>query len=221
MKTNKNYKSNKIFIDELKRTFPIYILGMVFHAIVIYILYKIPSIIGNILDLLIKGNASKDIIMHNVYSLIFYSIIMIIPRIIYRTLFFTRARISDTYLRSKVIEHLQTVKPEYYDKEDKGGSQADTGADQKCQGAAGHAGGDPGKDTGGVERDWKTWQTAQKWDAGADRAAGDDVSGRGAEHIGRHYDCQEWVHILSSDQKRWWCSLCNFVGAIAFLSKIY
>lgn len=114
------YKNNKIFIDELKRTFPIYILGMVFHAIVIYILYKIPSIIGNILDLLIEGNASKEVIMNEVYSLIFYSIIMIIPRIIYRTLFFTRARISDTYLRSKVIEHLQSVKPEYYDKEDKG-----------------------------------------------------------------------------------------------------
>ena len=113
-------KSNKIFIDELKRTFPIYILGMVFHAIVIYILYKIPSIIGNILDLLIEGNSSKDVIMNEVYSLIFYSLIMIIPRIIYRTLFFTRARISDTYLRSKVIEHLQSVKPEYYDKEDKG-----------------------------------------------------------------------------------------------------
>lgn len=114
------YKNNKIFIDELKRTFPIYILGMVFHAAVIYILYKIPSIIGNILDLLIEGNASKEVIMNEVYSLIFYSIIMIIPRIIYRTLFFTRARISDTYLRSKVIEHLQSVKPEYYDKEDKG-----------------------------------------------------------------------------------------------------
>lgn len=117
---NSEYKNNKIFIDELKRTFPIYILGMVFHAIVIYILYKIPSIIGNILDLLIEGNASKDVIMNEVYSLIFYSLIMIIPRIIYRTLFFTRARISDTYLRSKVIEHLQSVKPEYYDKEDKG-----------------------------------------------------------------------------------------------------
>lgn len=116
----KKYKNNKIFINELKRTFPIYILGMVFHAIVIYILYKIPSIIGNILDLLLSGNASKDIIMKQVYGLIFYSIIMIIPRIIYRTLFFTRARISDTYLRSKVIEHLQSVKPEYYDKEDKG-----------------------------------------------------------------------------------------------------
>lgn len=117
---NKEYKNNKIFIDELKRTFPIYILGMIFHAIVIYILYKIPSIIGNILDLLIEGNASKDVIMNEVYSLIFYSLIMIIPRIIYRTLFFIRARISDTYLRSKVIEHLQSVKPEYYDKEDKG-----------------------------------------------------------------------------------------------------
>jgi len=117
---NSKYKNNKIFIDELKRTFPIYILGMVFHAAVIYILYKIPSIIGNILDLLIEGNSSKDVIMNEVYSLIFYSLIMIIPRIIYRTLFFTRARISDTYLRSKVIEHLQSVKPEYYDKEDKG-----------------------------------------------------------------------------------------------------
>ena len=93
---------------------------MVFHAIVIYILYKIPSIIGNILDLLIKGNVSKEVIMGEVYSLIFYSIIMLIPRIIYRTLFFTKARISDTYLRSKVIEHLQFVKPEYFENEDKG-----------------------------------------------------------------------------------------------------
>ena len=113
-------KSNKILINELKRTFPIYILGMIFHAFVIYILYKIPSIIGNILDLFIQGNIHNDIILKEVYCLLFYSVIMIIPRIIYRTLFFTKARISDTYLRSKVIEYLQSVKPEYYDKEEKG-----------------------------------------------------------------------------------------------------
>ncbi len=113
-------KNSKIFVDELKRTFPIYTLGIVFHAIAIYILYKIPSIIGNILDLLIQGNNSKQVIMNEIYLLIFYSVIMIIPRSIYRVLFFTRARISDTYLRSKVIEHLQNVKPEYFDKEDKG-----------------------------------------------------------------------------------------------------
>ncbi len=120
MEKDNKYKNNKIFVDELKRTFPIYMLGMIFHAIEIYILYKIPSITGNILDLLIDGNVSKDAIMNKVYNLIFYSLIMIIPRIIYRTLLFTTARVSDTYLRSKVIEHLQSVKPEYYDKEDKG-----------------------------------------------------------------------------------------------------
>lgn len=116
----KEYKKQKIFTDELKRTFPIYTIGIIFHAIAIFILYKIPSIIGNILDLFIKGNSSKDAIMSEVYILMFYSIIMIVPRIIYRTLFFTKARASDTYLRSKVIEHLQSVKPEYYDKEEKG-----------------------------------------------------------------------------------------------------
>jgi len=58
--------------------------------------------------------------MNQVYLLIFYSVINIIPIICYRTLLFRRARISDTYLRSKVIEHLQLVKPEYFEKEDKG-----------------------------------------------------------------------------------------------------
>ena len=118
MKTNK--KNHKIFTDELKRTFPSYFLGMIFHAICIYILYKIPSILGEILDLLLEGNIEKEVIMGHVYRLILYSILMIIPRIIYRALYFRRARISDTYLRKKVVEHLQYVKPEYYDKEEKG-----------------------------------------------------------------------------------------------------
>ena len=113
-------KNNKIFTEELKRTFPIYILGMLFQVIDVYILYKIPSIMGNIFDLLITENVGKDIIMNEVYVLLFYSLILIIPRSLYRTLFFRRARISDTYLRSKVLEHLQSVKPEYYEKEEKG-----------------------------------------------------------------------------------------------------
>ena len=114
------HQNNKILIDELKRTFPIYGLGIIFHAITTYIVYKIPSIIGNILDLLIDGNVTKDIILNEAYILIFYSVIMIVPRVIYRVLFFTKARISETYLRKKVIEHLQDVRPEYFDKEDKG-----------------------------------------------------------------------------------------------------
>lgn len=115
-----DYSNHKIFSDELKRTVPIYIIGMVFHAITVYILYKIPNIIGDMLDLLLQGNIEKEIIMYQVYVLIFYSIIMIIPRMIYRALLFRTARISDTYLRKKVVEHLQYVNPEYYDKEEKG-----------------------------------------------------------------------------------------------------
>lgn len=114
------YRNSKILVDELKRTFPIYTLGMVFHAITTYILYKIPSILGGILDFLLSGNVNKETIMNEVYTLIFYSVVLIIPRMLYRTLFFTVARTSDTYLRSKVVEHLQSVKPEYFEKEDKG-----------------------------------------------------------------------------------------------------
>lgn len=117
---SESYKSNKIFTDELKRTFPIYTLGVIFHIMVIYILYKIPVIIGNILDLLMQGNVSKEIVMKEVYALIFYSVAMMFPRIMYRTLYFSVARKSDTILRKKVLEHLQYVKPEYYDKEEKG-----------------------------------------------------------------------------------------------------
>ncbi len=112
--------NHKIFVDELKRTVPIYIIGMVFHAFCVWILFKIPTIIGEILDLLLQGNVEKEVIMQQVYILIFYSIFMILPRIIYRNLLFRRSRISDTYLRKKVLEHLQYVKPEYYDKEEKG-----------------------------------------------------------------------------------------------------
>ena len=90
-----NYKNHEILIKELKRTFPIYILGMVFHAISIYILYKIPTIIGEILDLLLAGNNDKEIIMNHVVTLIQYSVLMIIPRVLYRVLYFRRARVSD------------------------------------------------------------------------------------------------------------------------------
>lgn len=113
-------RNHKIFANEIKRTFPVYIVGMFFHAICIYILYKIPSIIGEILDLLLQGNIEKEVIMQHIYTLIGYSVFMILPRMIYRTLYFSKARASDTYLRKKVVEHLQYVKPEYYDNEDKG-----------------------------------------------------------------------------------------------------
>lgn len=120
-KIKKEFSSyNQILKDEFKKTFPIYSLGILFNGIQAIFHFWIPFIIGQILDLLLQGNIDKNAIINKVYLLIIVSIISIIPRIIYRTLFFTVARISDTKLRKKAIEHLQYVKPEYYEKEDKG-----------------------------------------------------------------------------------------------------
>ena len=114
----KNY--NKIIAKELNRILPYHLLGVVFHAIVIYLAFKIPESIGKILDMLSQTNVDKEFIMQETYWLIFYCAIVFVPRIIYRILFFTISRKADTYLRKEVVKHLQKVKPEYFEKENKG-----------------------------------------------------------------------------------------------------
>ena len=111
---------NKIIKKELNRILPYHLLGVLLHAIVFYLTLKIPESIGKILDMLMQTNIDKAAIMKEAYWLIFYSSIVFVPRTLYRTLLFTISRKTDTYLRKKVIEHLQKVKPEYYDKENKG-----------------------------------------------------------------------------------------------------
>lgn len=113
-------KLNKIITNELKRILPYHILGVILHTIVIYMAFKIPELIGNILDLLMQENINKQLILNQAYWLIFYSSFVFVPRTLYRTCYFTLSRKADTVLRKKVIEHLQKVKPEYFDKEDKG-----------------------------------------------------------------------------------------------------
>lgn len=113
-------KYNKIITKELNRILPYHLLGIVFHTIVIYLAFKIPESIGKILDMLSQTNADKTLIIQEAYWLIFYCAIVVIPRIIYRILFFTYSRKADTYLRKEVVKHLQKVKPEYFEKENKG-----------------------------------------------------------------------------------------------------
>lgn len=113
-------KYNKIITNELKRILPYHLLGVILHTIVIYMAFKIPGLIGDILDLLMEENINRELIIKQTYWLIFYSSFVFIPRTLYRTLYFTLSRKSDTYLRKKVIEHLQKVKPEYFEQEDKG-----------------------------------------------------------------------------------------------------
>ena len=92
-------KYNKIITKELNRILPYHLLGVVFHTISIYIAYKIPESIGKILDILTQANIDKVLIMQEVYWLIFYTVISIIPRLLHRFLYFTISRKSDTYLR--------------------------------------------------------------------------------------------------------------------------
>lgn len=120
-RVKEKYKEyNPILIDEFKKTFPKYFLGILANGVQATFHFLIPAIIGQILDLLLQDTISQEIIMSKVYLLIGVSILAIFPRMLYRTLFYTVARTSDTYLRKQAIKHLQYVKPEYYEKEDKG-----------------------------------------------------------------------------------------------------
>lgn len=114
----KNY--NKIISDELNRLLTYHLLGVILHSLVIYMAFKIPQCIGNILDMLMQQTIDEKQIIIEAYWLIFYSSFIFIPRLFYRILYFTLSRKSDTYLRKKVVEHLQNVKPEYFEKENKG-----------------------------------------------------------------------------------------------------
>lgn len=113
-------KYNKIVAKELNRILPYHLLGVVLHSVVIYMAFKIPNIIGNILDMLMQETINKSQIISQAYLLIFYSSFVFIPRTLYRILYFTVSRASDTYLRKQVVRHLQKVKPEYFEKENKG-----------------------------------------------------------------------------------------------------
>lgn len=113
-------KYNKIITKELNRILPYHLLAVVLHGLVIYITFKIPESIGKILDMLSQTNIDKGLIIQEAYWLIFYSTIILIPRTIFRTLYYNTSRKADTYLRKRVVEHLQKVNPEYFEKENKG-----------------------------------------------------------------------------------------------------
>ncbi|MGN0993263.1 MAG: ABC transporter ATP-binding protein [Bacilli bacterium] len=114
------YKMNKFLKQEFKKTFPLYILGMLFEIITIYITLLNTQIVGNILDMILQGNVSKEQIMQELYRLIFYSAIIFIPNTIKRICYFIVARASDTRIRKEVYHQLQYVKEEYYYTTEKG-----------------------------------------------------------------------------------------------------
>ena len=76
-------KYNKIITKELNRILPYHLLGVLLHTVVIYMCFKIPQCIGNILDMLIDGSIDKDLIIHQAYLLIFFSIFQLFLLVFY------------------------------------------------------------------------------------------------------------------------------------------
>lgn len=116
----KKEKYNEMMIKELKRTAPLYILGIIFHTITLYIMLLIIQISGGILDMILQENITKEQIMQEIYRLLFYSIIIIIPHLLKRLFYFGVARTTDTRFRKEIYKKLQYVKEDYYENIEKG-----------------------------------------------------------------------------------------------------
>lgn len=120
----KTTKHSEILVNELKATMPLYILGMVFHSITLYIMLLIIQITGTILDMILQTGISNEQIMQELYKLLFYSFIIIIPHTLKRFFYFTVARTTDTKLRKATYHKLQYVEEEYYENTEKGKQMA-------------------------------------------------------------------------------------------------
>lgn len=116
----KKRKHSKLIIDEFKRTFPLYIMGMIFEIIALYISLLISQITGKILDMILQTNIAKEQIMQEIYILLFWSAIIILPNLIKRLFYYAVGRTSDMKLRREIYKKLQYVKEDYYETTEKG-----------------------------------------------------------------------------------------------------
>lgn len=108
-----------IWKKEIRKRTPIYCMGLIFHATCSSVNLFIPIIIGKILDLLMQG-ADKEIIFKQIIYLLLSILVLTVGRMLYRTCYFSNGRAADTKLRKKVVEHLQNVKPKYFETEERG-----------------------------------------------------------------------------------------------------
>lgn len=116
----KKKSHSKLIVNELKRTFPLYIMGMIFEIIALYISLLISQITGKILDMILQTNIAKEQIMQEIYILLFWSAIIILPNLIKRLFYYAVGRTSDMKLRREIYKKLQYVKEDYYESTEKG-----------------------------------------------------------------------------------------------------
>lgn len=120
MKKKKKQKHSELVIKELRKTIPLSIIGIIFHTITLYILLYTIKITGGILDMILQEGVTKEQIMQELYKLIFYSVIIIIPHLVKRFFYFIVSKQVETRIRKKVYDKLQYVQEEYYENVEKG-----------------------------------------------------------------------------------------------------
>ena len=116
----KRKKHCELVVNELKRTAPLYVIGIIFEIITLYISLLIAQISGKVLDMILQTDINKDQIMQEIYILLFWSAIIIIPNFIKRIFYYGVGRTSDKILRREIYKKLQYVKEEYYENIEKG-----------------------------------------------------------------------------------------------------
>ena len=116
----KRKKHCELVVNELKRTAPLYVIGIIFEIITLYISLLIAQISGKVLDMILQTDINKDQIMQEIYILLFWSAIIIIPNFIKRIFYYGVGRTSDKILRREIYKKLQYVKEGYYENIEKG-----------------------------------------------------------------------------------------------------
>ena len=106
----KRKKHCELVVNELKRTAPLYVIGIIFEIITLYISLLIAQISGKVLDMILQTDINKDQIMQEIYILLFWSAIIIIPNFIKRIFYYGVGRTSDKILRREIYKKLQYVK---------------------------------------------------------------------------------------------------------------
>ena len=67
----KRKKHCELVVNELKRTAPLYVIGIIFEIITLYISLLIAQISGKVLDMILQTDINKDQIMQEIYILLF------------------------------------------------------------------------------------------------------------------------------------------------------
>ncbi|HZK70193.1 MAG TPA: ABC transporter ATP-binding protein, partial [Clostridia bacterium] len=105
-----------ILIDFIKKHRVAYIIGILFMLLTSYIQTLFPRVLGNVIDILSKGNFNnKDVYMNIIYILLI-AVGAFITTYAWRNLVIGNARNLECTIREELFGHFQKLSPEFYNR---------------------------------------------------------------------------------------------------------